>query len=193
MHLAKILRRIPIRPVSLETTAPLQARYLQTDVAQKTKPRRYKYPPVYDPYGPRPPPSEKVTQLAETIAALTPEERAQIGPALRERLNHPKLEKISTEGLDLGAQAGGASAGGAPQAEEKKAEKIAFDVKLEKFEAAAKIKVIKEVRAFTNLGLKEAKDLVEKVPVVLKQGVTKEEAAEIITKIQAAGGVAVME
>lgn len=190
MHLTKISRAVRIRPVSLVPTAPLQARCLQTEVAQKTKPKRYRYPPVYDPYGPRPPPSEKVTQLAERIAGLTPEERAQIGPALRELLNHPKLEKISTEGLDLGAQAG---AGGAAQAEEKKVEKTAFDVKLEKFDAAAKIKVIKEVRAFTNLGLKEAKDLVEKAPVVLKQGVTKEEAAGIIDKIKAAGGVAVME
>lgn len=190
MHLTKISRAVRIRPLSLVPTAPLQARCLQTDVAQKTKPKRYRYPPVYDPYGPRPPPSEKVTQLAERIAGLAPEERAQIGPALRERLNHPKLEKISTEGLDLGAPAG---AGGAAQPEEKKVEKTAFDVKLEKFDAAAKIKVIKEVRAFTNLGLKEAKDLVEKAPVVLKQGVTKEEAAEIIEKIKAAGGVAAME
>jgi len=61
-----------------------------------------------------------------------------------------------------------------PKVEEKKVEKTAFDVKLEKFDAAAKIKVIKEVRAFTSLGLKEAKDLLEKVPVVLKQGVTKQ-------------------
>lgn len=190
MHLTKILRIIRIRPVSLEPTVPLQARFLQTDVSQRIKPKRYKYPSVYDPYGPRPPPSEKVTQLAEKIAALTPEERALIGPAIRERINHPKLEKISTEGLDLGAQAGGTAPA---QAEETKAEKTAFDVKLEKFEAAAKIKVIKEVRAFTNLGLKEAKDLVEKAPVVLKQGITKEEAAGIIEKIKAAGGVAVME
>ncbi|KAK9158715.1 hypothetical protein Scep_005289 [Stephania cephalantha] len=71
--------------------------------------------------------------------------------------------------MDVGSQ-GGASARSA-KAEEKKAEKTTFDVKLEKFDAAAKIKVIKEVRTFTNLGLKEAKDLVEKTPVLLKQGV----------------------
>uniref|UniRef100_A0A6N2MCH9 Large ribosomal subunit protein bL12 C-terminal domain-containing protein n=1 Tax=Salix viminalis TaxID=40686 RepID=A0A6N2MCH9_SALVM len=67
------------------------------------------------------------------------------------------------------------------------AEKTAFDIKLEKFDAAAKIKVIKEVRTFTDLGLKEAKDLVEKVPVVLKKGLTKEEAGPIIEKLQALG------
>ncbi|XP_027338616.1 uncharacterized protein LOC113852514 isoform X2 [Abrus precatorius] len=110
-------------------------------------------------------------------------------PTLAERLKLPKLQPISTEGMDLGTE-GGASG---PKVEEKKAEKTAFDVKLEKFDAAAKIKVIKEVRAFTNLGLKEAKDLVEKVPVILKQGITKEEANDVIEKIKAAGGVAVME
>ncbi|KAI6702289.1 hypothetical protein NL676_011425 [Syzygium grande] len=72
------------------------------------------------------------------------------------------MQLISTEGMDLRPQ-GGASARSA-----KKAEKTAFDVKLEKFDTAAKIKVINEVRAFTNLGLKEAKDLVEKAPVLLK-------------------------
>ncbi|KAK9125943.1 hypothetical protein Scep_014789 [Stephania cephalantha] len=46
--------------------------------------------------------------------------------------------------------------------ESKAAEKTAFDLKLEKFDAAAKIKIIKEVRSFTDLGLKEAKELVEK-------------------------------
>lgn len=121
------------------------------------------------------------------MASLSREELAQIGPTLRERLKHPKLQPVSTEGVDLGPKSGAA----APKAEEK-VEKTAFDVRLEKFDAAAKIKVIKEVRAFTSLGLKEAKELVEKTPVLLKQGVTKEEANEIIEKIKAAGGVAVM-
>ncbi|CAN1828192.1 50S ribosomal protein L7/L12 [Linum perenne] len=89
-------------------------------------------------------------------------------------------------------EAGGGGPAAAKVVEEKK-EKTAFDLKLEKFDAAAKIKVIKEVRAFTNLGLKEAKELVEKAPVVLKQGVTKEEGNSIVEKIKAAGGVAVME
>lgn len=176
-----------------KVTGPLQHRSFQHDFIPRdpnAKPKKYKYPAFYNPYGPRPSPSEKIIQLAEQIVELTPEERCQIGPALAQKLTLPKLQHISTEGLDLGAQSG--PAGGA-KAEEKKAEKTAFDVKLEKFDAAAKIKVIKEVRAFTNLGLKEAKDLVEKVPVLLKQGVTKEEAAEIIEKIKAAGGVATME
>ncbi|KAJ0106720.1 hypothetical protein Patl1_18040 [Pistacia atlantica] len=193
MKLIALARSIRSRPTLSEVIGPLQFRSFQPDFVPrdpKAKPRKYKYPAFYDPYGPRPPPSDKVVQLAERIAALTVDERKQIGPTLTERLRHPKLQPISTEGMDLGAE-GGAAAGSA-KVEEKK-EKTAFDVKLEKFDAAAKIKVIKEVRAFTTLGLKEAKDLVEKVPVILKQGVTKEEANDIIEKIKAAGGVAVME
>ena len=67
-------------------------------------------------------------------------------------------------------------------------EKTEFDVIL----AGAgdqKIKVIKEVRAITSLGLKEAKALVEDAPQPLKEGVTKEEAEEIKGKIEAVGGV----
>lgn len=159
--------------------------------SMEAKPRKLKYPSHYDPYGPRPPPSDRILKLAEAIASLTPEERGQIGPCLRDKLRAPRIEMLSAEAAAAIPQVGPAS--GTAKAEEKKAEKTAFDIKLEKFDSAAKIKVIKEVRAFTNLGLKEAKELVEKSPVILKQGVTKEEANEIIEKIKAAGGVAVME
>ena len=70
---------------------------------------------------------------------------------------------------------GGASAAGAPVAAEPVKEKEAFDIKLTTVDAKAKIKIIKEVRAITGLGLKEAKELVEKAPVVIKQGVKKDE------------------
>ncbi|KAJ4712338.1 putative 50S ribosomal protein L7/L12 [Melia azedarach] len=193
MKLIALARSIRSCPALREIIGPLQVRTFQHDFVPrdpKAKPKKYKYPAFYDPYGPKPPASDKVVQLAERIASLTAEERKQIGPTLTERIKHPKLQPISTEGMDLGS-AGGAAAGSA-KVEEKK-EKTAFDVKLEKFDAATKVKVIKEVRAFTNLGLKEAKELVEKVPAVVKQGVTKEEANNIIEKIKAAGGVAVME
>ncbi|KAJ4892991.1 Ribosomal protein L12/ ATP-dependent Clp protease adaptor protein ClpS family protein [Raphanus sativus] len=167
----------------------VQARFLQQDSVSKPKPKKYKYPSLYDPYGPRPQPSSKIVELAERISALSPEERKQIGPALNEHLRLPKQQMISGQGVSMG---GKQDAGGGKVVEEKK-EKTSFDVKLEKFDTAAKIKVIKEVRAFTSLGLKEAKELVEKVPVVIKQGLTKEEANGIIEKIKAVGGVAVME
>ena len=82
---------------------------------------------------------------------------------------------------------------GAAKKVEEKAEKIVFDVKLKGFDATAKIKVIKEVRSFTNLGLKEAKDLVEKSPTLLKKGMTKEEAKMIIAKMKEVGAKVSME
>ncbi|KAJ8545788.1 hypothetical protein K7X08_018371 [Anisodus acutangulus] len=87
-------------------------------------------------------------------------------------------------GFSAGGMKGkGAGAGG--KAEEK-AEKTVFDLKLEGgFDAGSKIKIIKEVRSFTDLGLKEAKDLVEKAPISLKKGVTKEEGEKIIVKMKA--------
>ncbi|WOL01091.1 hypothetical protein Cni_G09804 [Canna indica] len=106
---------------------------------------------------------------------------------------------LQDHGLGQLVQAGGglpsAGAGSAVEAakptEEK--EKTAFDIKLEKFDAAAKIKIIKEVRTFTDLGLKEAKELVEKTPVVLKKGMTKEEAEAIAAKLKEVGAAVAFE
>jgi large subunit ribosomal protein L7/L12 len=69
------------------------------------------------------------------------------------------------------------------QEEKKVVEKSIFDIKLASFDAAKKIALIKEVRAWLNLGLKEAKELVEKAPCELKKGVKKEEAEEIKKKL----------
>nr|YP_009257619.1 ribosomal protein L12 [Coeloseira compressa]ANH09702.1 ribosomal protein L12 [Coeloseira compressa] len=66
-------------------------------------------------------------------------------------------------------------------------EKTEFDVILEEFPAAKKIAILKVVRSITGLGLKEAKDLVESVPKALKEGVSKEEAEEIKSKLDEAG------
>jgi large subunit ribosomal protein L7/L12 len=90
-------------------------------------------------------------------------------------------------GVSAAAPVAVAAAGAAP-AEAAAEEKTEFDVIL----AGAgdqKIKVIKEVRAITSLGLKEAKALVEDAPQPLKEGVTKEEAEEIKGKIEAVGGI----
>ena len=70
---------------------------------------------------------------------------------------------------------------------------MTFDVKLEKYEASSKIKIIKEIRTFTTLGLKEAKELVEKTPAVLKTGISKEEASDIVEKLKALGATVAME
>ncbi|VVB09886.1 unnamed protein product [Arabis nemorensis] len=87
----------------------------------------------------------------------------------------------------------GSSGDGDASTETKTAEKTAFDVKLEKFDSAVKIKVIKEIRALTDLGLKEAKELVEKAPVIIKKGLTKEEANLIMEKLKAIGAISALE
>jgi large subunit ribosomal protein L7/L12 len=81
------------------------------------------------------------------------------------------------------AAAGAAGADAAPPAEEQ----TEFDVILAGV-GDQKIKVIKEVRAITSLGLKEAKELVEGAPQPLKEGVSKDEAEEIKAKVEAVGG-----
>ena len=95
-------------------------------------------------------------------------------------------EKFGVSGqiaLAAGPAAGGAAAGGAPAAVE---EKTAFTVVVVS-SGANKIAVIKEVRAMTNLGLKEAKDLVDAAPKPIKESVPKAEAEEMKKKLEAAG------
>jgi large subunit ribosomal protein L7/L12 len=90
-------------------------------------------------------------------------------------------------GVSAAAPVAVAAVGGSVEAAAPAEEQTEFNVIL----ATAgdqKIKVIKEVRAITNLGLKEAKTLVEEAPQPLKESVTKEEAADIKAKIEAVGG-----
>jgi len=79
-----------------------------------------------------------------------------------------------------------AAAGQAAAGEEKKEEKTAFDVILKTF-GSNKIQAIKEVRGMTELGLKEAKELIESLPKPIKEKVTKEEADEVKAKMEAIG------
>ena len=81
----------------------------------------------------------------------------------------------------VGFAGGGAAAAAAPVEE-----KTAFDVVLTDG-GASKVNVIKEIRSFTTLGLKEAKDLVESAPKTIKEGVSKKEADEIKKKLEAVG------
>ncbi|GIV15624.1 MAG: 50S ribosomal protein L7/L12 [Armatimonadota bacterium] len=86
----------------------------------------------------------------------------------------------------VAAMPGVAAAGAAAEAAPAEEEKTSFDVIL-KSAGEKKIQVIKVVREITNLGLKEAKDLVESAPQPIKQGVTKEEAEQIKAKFEAEG------
>ncbi len=96
-----------------------------------------------------------------------------------------ELVKACEEEFGVSAAAGVvvAAAGGAAAAEEEKTE---FDVELTDV-GANKVKVIKVVKDATGLGLKEAKDIVDGAPKVIKEGVSKEEAEDIKTKLEAEG------
>ena len=96
-------------------------------------------------------------------------------------------EKFGVSAAMAAPIAAAGAAPGAAAAEEKKEEKTQFDVVLKAFPADKKINIIKVVREVTNLGLKEAKDLVEGVPKPLKEGVSKEEADTIKKKFAEAG------
>jgi large subunit ribosomal protein L7/L12 len=90
-------------------------------------------------------------------------------------------------GVSAAAPVAVAAAGGGDAGAAAVEEKTSFDVILESA-GDKKIQVIKEVRAITGLGLKEAKDLVDGAPNPIKEGVSKEEAEEIKTKVEGAGG-----
>lgn len=90
-------------------------------------------------------------------------------------------------GVSAAAPVAVAAAGPAAAPAEAAEEQTEFDVVLKSFDAAKKITVIKELRAVTQLGLKEAKDKVEGAPTTIKEEVTKEEAEEIKKKLEAAG------
>ena len=117
--------------------------------------------------------SEKITALLEEIKALTVIEVFELVKELEEVF-----------GVSAAAMAAPAAAGAAPA--DAAEEQTEFDVVMTSF-GAEKVKVIKEVRAITSLGLAEAKALVEGVPAKIKEGVSKDEANELKDKLVAAG------
>ena len=116
-----------------------------------------------------------IQKILDSIDALSIMELAELVKAVEEKYG------VSAAPVAVAA-AGGAVAGGGGE------EKSDFDVILAEA-GGEKIKVIKVVREITGLGLKEAKDLVEAAPKVLKEGVTKEEADAAKAKLEEAGAV----
>lgn len=86
------------------------------------------------------------------------------------------------------AQAAGGAAEAAPAEEAAPKEKTHYDVELTEFDAATKVKLIKEVRAILGLGLKEAKECVESAPTWLKKELVKDEAEKLKETLEAVGG-----
>jgi len=119
-----------------------------------------------------------LNEIAETLSGLTVMEAAELATLLEDKW-----------GVSAAAPVAVAAAPGAAGGAEAAAEQTEFDVVLTAF-GDKKIQVIKEVRAITGLGLKEAKELVEGVPKPLKEGIEKDEAEGIKKQIEEAGGQA---
>jgi large subunit ribosomal protein L7/L12 len=119
----------------------------------------------------------EITEIGDKIAALTLTKAVQLKDYLKEKYNiEPAAGGV--------VMAGPATAGPAAAAPEVKTE---FTVSLDSFDAAKKITIIKVVREITNLGLKEAKDMVEGAPKNVKENIQKDEAEAIKKKLEDAG------
>ncbi|MGC9312424.1 MAG: 50S ribosomal protein L7/L12 [Sediminispirochaetaceae bacterium] len=118
--------------------------------------------------------------ILEAIANMTVLEVSELISAMEEKFGVTAAAPVAV------AAAGGAAPAAAAAEEDEQTE---FDVILKGVADGKKIPVIKEVRALTGLGLKEAKEMVEAGDKALKEGVSKEEATQIKEKLEAAGGV----
>ena len=115
-------------------------------------------------------------KLVDELSQLTVLEAAELSKLLEEKWGVSAAAPVAVAGVAAGAAGG----------EEAAAEKDEFDVILAET-GSEKIKVIKEVRGITGLGLKEAKELVEGAPKPLKEAVSKDEAEELKKKLEAVG------
>ena len=131
-------------------------------VEEKTKPKTW---------------SGDIKKLGDKIVELTLMQAKELGDYLKDE-----------HGIEPAAGAAVMVAGPAAGAAEEAEEKTTFDVILKEF-GEKKIQVIKEVRAITSLGLKEAKDLVDNAPKPVKEGVAKDEAETIQKQLEAVGAV----
>ena len=117
-----------------------------------------------------------LNKMVEELSKLTVIEAAELSKLLQEKWGVSAAAPVAVAAV----------AGSAGEAEQKSAEKDTFDIILTEI-GDKKINIIKEVRAVTGLGLKEAKDLVEGAPKPVKEGVAKAEAEEIKKKFEEAG------
>jgi large subunit ribosomal protein L7/L12 len=117
-------------------------------------------------------------EILETIASMTVLEVSELVKAMEEKFGVSAAAPVAVAAVGAGAAAPAAAV----------EEQTEFNVILKAFDDSKKIAVIKEVRAVTGLGLKEAKDLVEGAPKPLKEGISKEDATKIKDQVTAAGG-----
>ncbi|KAK0646138.1 hypothetical protein B0T16DRAFT_412717 [Cercophora newfieldiana] len=138
--------------------------------------------------------SPKIAAIVDQISQLTLLETADLVASLKSRLNIPDLPV----GGFAAAPAAGAPGAAAPAEEAEDAapaaaEKTLFTLKLKEFDAAAKPKVIKEIKQLLGLSLVDSKKFVESAPKVMKESVPKEDAEKIIETMKALGAVVLME
>lgn len=119
-------------------------------------------------------------ELLETFGNMTVIELSEFVEAFKDRFN------VTAAAAPVAVMPGAAG-----EAEEAVEEKDEFDVTLESF-GAKKIQVIKVIREITSLGLKEAKELVDKAPSPVREAVTRDEADEIRSKLEAVGATVVV-
>ena len=117
-----------------------------------------------------------LNKIVDDLSALTVLEAAELSKLLEEKWGVSAAAPVA-----VAAAAGGGGAAAAPVEEKTEFDVILVDA------GAQKINVIKEVRAITGLGLKEAKDLVEGAPKTVKEGLSKEDANKFVEQLKAAG------
>ena len=123
--------------------------------------------------------SEKLTNIIEQLKTLTLLEASELVTEIENVFGVDT--SVSVAAAAVAAPAGGGDAGGAEEKDE-------FDITLTTVPADKKIAILKIVRNLTGLGLKEAKEVVDNVPKILKEGASKEEAEAMQKEIQDAGG-----
>ncbi|SPQ25956.1 e18951fc-b3f4-448a-b0ab-21a6855a235d [Thermothielavioides terrestris] len=136
----------------------------------------------------------KIAAIVDQISQLTLLETADLVASLKSRLNIPDLP---VGGFAAAPAATAAAPAAAPAEQEEEApaaaEKTLFTVKLQSFDAAAKPKVIKEIKNLLGLSLVDSKKFVESAPKTMKESVPKDEAEKIVATMKELGAVVVME
>ena len=125
--------------------------------------------------------SAKTDEILESLKSLSLLEASELVKSIEETFG---VSAAASAGVVMAAPG---AAGGGDEADSAE-EKTEFEVVLESFDASSKIKVLKEVRNATGLGLGEAKALVEAAPKTIKEGASKEDAEALKKAIEAVGG-----
>lgn len=132
--------------------------------------------------------SPKVLELAEQISLLNLVEVAELVTQLKTTLNLPDTPAMGMPmGMPMAMPGGAAPAAEATEEAPAAEEKAIVNIQLDSFDDSSKIKVIKEVKALSGLGLKEAKALVESLPAAVLSDVKREDAASIVETLEGVG------